>query len=153
MIKKLIIACLCWGIWNAEAEDTNRLSHITSFGSDYLTLAKSYVDGKAYSSTIRPEDLKESPKWEGTENPPLSAKKAESLARGKAVQLAKKKFADYVVESISLNHFRDHNIWYYEISYRSENLDLGKIQSGEIPLNSIRILVLMNGRVIEPRAE
>ncbi|PAW77430.1 MAG: hypothetical protein B9S32_11825 [Verrucomicrobia bacterium Tous-C9LFEB] len=123
------------------------------FGSDYLLLAKSYVDGKVYVSTIKASDLKESPKWEGTENPPLSAKKAESLAREKAMQLAKKKFADYVLESISINYLRTQNVWCYEVSYRNENFDLSKIQSGEIPLNSILILVLMNGRVIEPKME
>ena len=104
--------------------------------------------GKVYSVTVNDDQLDASPAWaEDEEHPPLSARHAMKLATELKDRLVNDS-DDYKwkLETASLNAASEHK-WYwliqFGVDYRSA------IFAGTPP--DLRLVVLMDGTVIEPR--
>jgi hypothetical protein len=106
--------------------------------------------GGEYASAITREMRNSSPAWADTEpNPPLSARKAMRLAEA-ALRAASKKEIDPVLER-SLVGVRliplDGKKWCWEVSYEWHR----RVGSETGTAYSFRVLVLMNGKVVQPK--
>jgi hypothetical protein len=105
--------------------------------------------GKDYEIAVSAADLISAPKWdEDRENPPLSARRAVTLARDYALRVIPNSgITD--VQSISLESAgAKERQWIYVISFWADPRDRRAIQLG--PLNVFRVPVLLNGNIPEP---
>ena len=102
--------------------------------------------GKKYEITVS-DDVWAKSKWDGdTENPPISAKKAMSLAEKPRKLLAKeRKGFKWSLSNLTLSPLEDS--WYWVVSYRA----LPDNPDGDFTaLHSIMVVVLMDGTVLAP---
>lgn len=109
----------------------------------------SYVHGKRYASTIPDDRLSKTPEWKDSdENPPLSARKAITLADKKRNELVKDsaKFK-WHRESVAIVFDEFHNRCYWEITYVLRFRGGGGSTGPPIDL---RLYVLMDGTLVEP---
>jgi hypothetical protein len=108
----------------------------------------SYTLDKCYTVTVPREALKASPAWDvEQENPPLSARKAIKLANGKKGKLVRdSKDWKWNFSSASLQQ-GDEDQWYWLVSYEAWPKKGGL--EGVAPF--LRLVVLMDGTVIEPK--
>jgi hypothetical protein len=105
---------------------------------------------KTLRVTLTTEDLERSPSWKtSADNPPLSAKKALQLATAKRLQIAKDRPDwKWELESLALKQADDTtDKWFWLVHFECFPTK-GGIGGG---LPDLRLVVLMDGRVIEPK--
>jgi hypothetical protein len=108
----------------------------------------SYAFGKKYTVAPSEVEIARSPAWKkDAENPPLSARKALELANAKKDALVKdgKDYAWYL-DSLSLHPGGDDK-WYWLAHYLVRHK-----QDSTGPGTWLRLMVLMDGTVVEPKA-
>lgn len=122
---------------------------------------ESYGAGKRFTFSISDTDLRQSPKWaEDADNPPLSARRALSIAKAMKEKLSKQTgaFTDngdlrWELDSIQLVPWTDwknegiSQRWYWLVRYEAHAARGG---STGIPFD-LRLPILMDGRPIEPK--
>ena len=111
-----------------------------------------YINGKWYQSEVYPNDLLATPSWDPTREPqpPLPAGKAIELATTKLGELFPP-IADWLVKTVTLNWSYKPGHWYYQIFFVENFLTPNRAErDSEFEGKSFSILVLMDGKVIEP---
>lgn len=107
-----------------------------------------------FTLTVTDTDLRNTPSWTGTGNPPLSARKAIRLLTPVKDSLVHKEkgFKPWRLESISLKQ-GDHvpNKWYWLATYEAWIEPQGGFGTGG-PY-TLYLVVLMDGRVIKPASK
>jgi len=110
------------------------------------TILCSYAFSKQYVVTISDEALAKSPEWKDeAENPPFAARKAIKLANEMKDSLVKdSEDFKWELRSASLEPAGGGR-WYWQIDYVASH----RLGSTGIP-NHLRLVVLMDGKVIKP---
>ena len=104
---------------------------------------------KVYHTVIRESDMKKAPKWRmDAENPPVSARKAISLA----AELRKSLIPDsksyhWRVDHAQLNPYWLPERWYWEVEFEADRTDVSN-ETGLAPI--FRAVILMDGTVVKP---
>lgn len=113
--------------------------------SNLLAQTYSYAHGKRFAVTVTDEAVMKAPAWKvDADDPPLAARKAMKIANEALPRLlpdAKK--GEFKFRELSLCPHSDKG-WYWEVLY------CGNSFTGIAP--AIRIVVLMDGSVVEPVA-
>lgn len=123
------------------AQATERHHMVATFSS------YDFSQGKRYDFEVYEDDLALTPSWRADEEfPPLSPRKAEASARGQLKKLIEQS-ERWTRGGIALEQMSGGDKWVY-IVYFSGFHPPGVID-GMVP--QMRLVVLMNGRVIEPR--
>ncbi len=110
----------------------------------------SYAFGKQYWVEVEYETLEKTPVWkDDAEDPPLSARKAISLATEMKNSLPKDSPGhEWVLESAALEP-TSNDRWIWLIAFRARHIDPHVLQQG--PGVHLRLMVLMDGTVIKPK--
>jgi|GEM_PF-3944002 hypothetical protein len=118
----------------------------SAFGDDIERVSRAF--GKRYTTLIPVDELARTPRWKiDEENPPVSARKAITLAdalREKIVEDAER--IKWKLESASIVFFGDDGLCYWKIRYRAR-ITQPRFK-GFVP--DIDLFVLMDGTSIEP---
>lgn len=135
LISAILVALLPSFAW------CNDLSHFSHF---------SYVPGKAYVITFTREDLAKTPAWHSdAENPPLSARKAITLADALREKLVKDSDEwHWMRAAASIQFDNESGRCYWLVRYEAESAD-GVPLAGSPP--HLRLVVLMDGTILKPK--
>jgi len=149
MKNQLLLACLtalCVAAdTNSPIVSTN--SNVPSQGSSipFVELAKGEYSGTNYIAKLYWSDLTNSPQWTGESAPPLSPKKAETLASeylekelGISPNVDLEMGGAWRPTDLVLRRFLDWNFWYYEIHLAPNSNGMNFY---------VAVFVTMNGRV------
>ncbi len=102
-----------------------------------------YAEGKRFEFSIRLAELRRAPKWsEEDENPPLSIRRAEKIAKGKLKALLVDP-ENWTRDDIVLKQSGLGDRWFYVVEFT-------KPVEGDNELQRMRVVVLMDGTVPEP---
>jgi hypothetical protein len=144
-------ARLLFAMWTVFCANPDATVSETPFLDPVATIHYSYPpDGAQYASEITRELRDSSPDWEKAEpNPPLSARKAMSLAEATLRATLKDK-SDPSYE----RYFSGAKLvplggkkWCWEVCYEWHDVRVGGATGG---LYDFRVFVLMNGKVVQP---
>ena len=104
----------------------------------------SYAAGKKFVSTVTGERVLKTPVWRvDADSPPLAPRKAEHLATAKFQQLISDT-KDWKLQGITLEDAGDGLHWVYVIQFTQAGT-----WSGPAPF--LKVIVLMDGTVVEPK--
>ena len=114
--------------------------------ADICAVYNSWYDGKNFNSEITQEQIERMPAWPDAEpQPPLPVRQAIALAQELLRRLVHEPDRWRLGEAV-LKPFGNHGRWIYLIKFRG--FLPPNIIDGIVP--NMRIVVLMNGEVIEP---
>jgi len=122
------------------------------------------IEGRYLWSTIRWEDIKETPKWQVAtkKDPPLPISQAMTAAQN-ALQKYVEVPTDYMTTQVILCRFHETDWWYYEVGFtvrtgstthaKNAKRKLARDQGEARPAveEPAGILVLMSGTTVEPK--
>jgi hypothetical protein len=132
-----IIASLCATLAAHAAEPSGSYS---AYGD---------VDDKHFKSTVSLEDTRKAPQWSPAtkEFPPLPPGRAQAIAR-KQLDHIIPAGSNWYLDAVRIVAAVEGTYWLYEVSFRREYPPDVAVYGGEY----VDLLVLMDGRAIEPRA-
>jgi hypothetical protein len=111
-------------------------------GEDRTIDSNIFKDG--YRTTVTSEAIANTPAWNNDDdNPPLSAKRATKIAKRQVDLMTKgQEHAKWRLTSLSLESFDDG--WFWLVTYKAPS-------PGTTLAMSLRIAILMDGTVVEPK--
>ncbi len=106
----------------------------------------SYFDGEHFEFAVTRTDLEASPQWlPNSPAPPLAIREAVSVGRTKLVQLLPSA-AEWTFQQVTLHPTQVENVWVYSVQFSPTPPSMvGGVTA------PFRIMVLMDGRVVEPK--
>jgi hypothetical protein len=125
----------------------SEVGHAESSGADIDLDSQAF--NKVYHTVIRESDVKRAPKWrKDAENPPVSARKAISLAAElrKSLILDSKRY-HWRLNHAQLNPYWLPERWYWEVEFEADRTDVSN-ETGLAPV--FRAVILMDGTVVKP---
>jgi len=103
--------------------------------------------GKHYEFKITRSEVANTPIWPSdTENPPLSPRRAQEIARTQLNQLLGPDSKEWLLREIMLGQMGDDIHWEYLVTFEPPPLG----HAGEANPDFMRIIVLMSGKVVNP---